>query len=319
MFRGIREVLDGAGEREAVRRDDALVGVGADERGRIEVLRIDHRGVHVREDPELVGHANVVAVGGHAVRDHALAHLALLEGIDHAHLTRHARDPAVVLDRHQSPPVVPSPPGAGAASAGAPGAGASCAAASAARRASSSLFLRLRDLRRAHGQEALHGLRDAVDELHAHADLTLAGHRADVRQQQRARVRAQAIDRLARGLRGVGVERRAGQVAALEEIGERLLVHEAAPPEVEQVGTALHRLEALAVHQILRVVVERQVEASRSRTSGEPPRASAGGRRRRCSRSRTGRARSRASRRPAPAWRRRGRSGRARSGRAAYP
>src|SRR4029453_1208288 len=42
--------------------------------------------------------AEVVAVRGHAVRDHALANLAVLERLDHALLEGHPLDPAVALD-----------------------------------------------------------------------------------------------------------------------------------------------------------------------------------------------------------------------------
>jgi hypothetical protein len=56
------EVLDGAGQRERVRRDDADVAFDVDEGIRIEVLRVDDGAVDVREDLEFVGAADVVAV-----------------------------------------------------------------------------------------------------------------------------------------------------------------------------------------------------------------------------------------------------------------
>jgi two-component system OmpR family sensor kinase len=56
------EVLDGAGQREGVRRDDADVALDVDEGVRIEVLRVDDGAVDVREHLEFVGAADVVAV-----------------------------------------------------------------------------------------------------------------------------------------------------------------------------------------------------------------------------------------------------------------
>ena len=67
---------------------------------RVDVLRVDHRRVDVGEDLELVGDPDVVAVGRDAVGDHALAHLLLLERLDHPVLLAHLADPVVGLDRH---------------------------------------------------------------------------------------------------------------------------------------------------------------------------------------------------------------------------
>ena len=69
-----------------------------------EVLRIDHRGIDVGEDLELVRHARVVAVGRQAVADHALALLRLDERLDHAVVLRHAADPAIGHHGHQAAP-----------------------------------------------------------------------------------------------------------------------------------------------------------------------------------------------------------------------
>src|SRR3954447_7467874 len=95
------EVLDRARQRERVRRDDALIGDDVDERFRIERLRIDDRVVDVGEDLELVADADVVAVGGDAVGDHAGADLIVDEGLDHLVLPRHPLDPAIRLDAHR--------------------------------------------------------------------------------------------------------------------------------------------------------------------------------------------------------------------------
>src|SRR5206468_11069988 len=54
----------------------------------------------VREDPELACDAHIVAIRADAVRDDAGAYLTLLEGLDHALLGGHARDPAVGHDGH---------------------------------------------------------------------------------------------------------------------------------------------------------------------------------------------------------------------------
>jgi hypothetical protein len=65
---------------------------------------IDHRAVDVGEHLEFRRAADVVAVAAGAVADDlaalGLAHLAGLEGLDHAVLGRHAADPFVALDAH---------------------------------------------------------------------------------------------------------------------------------------------------------------------------------------------------------------------------
>ena len=91
-------------EHEGVRRDDAGLAAAGDEAVVGEVLRVDHRVVDIGEDLELVGHAGVVAVGGQAEGDHALAPLRLDEGLDHAVLGRHAADPVVGHDGHGGGP-----------------------------------------------------------------------------------------------------------------------------------------------------------------------------------------------------------------------
>jgi hypothetical protein len=82
--------------------------VDVDEAALVEVLRVDHRAVDVGEDLELGRAADVVAVAAGAVADDALAvgdlaHLAGLEGLDHAVLLGHAADPLVALDAHAWP------------------------------------------------------------------------------------------------------------------------------------------------------------------------------------------------------------------------
>src|SRR5207245_4876075 len=53
-----------------------------------------------RENPELIGHTDIVAVRRHTVTNHSLAHLAVRKRLDHLVLQRHAPDPAVWLDGH---------------------------------------------------------------------------------------------------------------------------------------------------------------------------------------------------------------------------
>jgi hypothetical protein len=64
------------------------------------VLGVDDRVEHIREDPEFARDAHVVAVRADPVGDHPLTHLAALERLDHAMLERHASNPAVGLNGH---------------------------------------------------------------------------------------------------------------------------------------------------------------------------------------------------------------------------
>src|SRR5690606_10131142 len=98
------EVLDGPGEREGVRRNDADRPLEAHEVLLIEGFRIDDGRIDVGEDPELVRAPHVVAVARRAVGDDPLAiahaHLAGLEGLDHAVRLCHPANPVVGLDAH---------------------------------------------------------------------------------------------------------------------------------------------------------------------------------------------------------------------------
>ena len=93
------KVLNGACERETVRRNDADVAAEIDERSGVECLRIDDRRVDVREDLEFVRAANVVTVARRSVRhDPApvrFAHLAGLKRLDHSILFHHTADPFI--------------------------------------------------------------------------------------------------------------------------------------------------------------------------------------------------------------------------------
>ena len=64
------------------------------------MLWIHNRRIHVRENPELVRHADVVTVRRNSVTDHSLAHLPVRERLDHLVLQRHAPDPTVWLNGH---------------------------------------------------------------------------------------------------------------------------------------------------------------------------------------------------------------------------
>src|SRR3546814_6543066 len=63
------EIFDRAGEREAVRRNDADVGLAVDEAVRGEILGVDDRAVDVGENLEVVGDARVIAVGREAIAE----------------------------------------------------------------------------------------------------------------------------------------------------------------------------------------------------------------------------------------------------------
>src|ERR1019366_5910580 len=94
--------------------DDAYIRRDVDKRLRIEVLGVDHGVVDVREDFEFVPDADVVAVRRDAVRDDAVAHLIVDEGIDHLMLARHPPNPVVRFDGHYllcagAPPPAPVP------------------------------------------------------------------------------------------------------------------------------------------------------------------------------------------------------------------
>src|SRR6218665_2157105 len=94
------EIFDRAGEGKAVGRDDAAIGLAVDEAGVREILGIDHRAVDVREDLELVGDAGVIAVGGEAIGDAALAALRFHERLDHAVALRLLANPFVGENAH---------------------------------------------------------------------------------------------------------------------------------------------------------------------------------------------------------------------------
>jgi hypothetical protein len=96
------EIFDRAGQREAVGRDHADIGLAVDEAVGREVLGIDHRRIDIGEDLELVRHARVIAVGGQAIGDAAVAALRLHKGLDHAAVPRFVADPSVAENRHVS-------------------------------------------------------------------------------------------------------------------------------------------------------------------------------------------------------------------------
>src|SRR5690606_12404139 len=98
------EVFDRAGEREGIWGDDADRPLEAHAILLVEGLRIDDGRIDVRERPELVRAAHVVAVARGAVGDDSLAavrtHLPGLEGLDHAVRLRHPANPVIRFDTH---------------------------------------------------------------------------------------------------------------------------------------------------------------------------------------------------------------------------
>src|SRR5690606_647926 len=97
------EVFDRARQREGVRRNDANIALEIHERLLVELLGVDDGGVDVREDLELVGATDIVAIAAGAIADDTAAvgraDLARLERFDHAGLGR-ASDPAVAFNAH---------------------------------------------------------------------------------------------------------------------------------------------------------------------------------------------------------------------------
>jgi len=68
----------------------------------IKILWIHYCGIHVGEDLELVGHAQVIAIRRQPVGDHALPYLLLGEGVNHVVFFGHLANPAVAL-KHATP------------------------------------------------------------------------------------------------------------------------------------------------------------------------------------------------------------------------
>ena len=77
-----------------------LGATDCNKRSLVEGLRVDDGGVDVGEDLELIGDAEVVAVGGESVGDDAFANLLLAEGLDHLVVDCLLADPAVALNGH---------------------------------------------------------------------------------------------------------------------------------------------------------------------------------------------------------------------------
>jgi hypothetical protein len=61
------------------------------------MVRVNDRAIDVGKNLELIGHAQVVSVTGHAAGNDSLAHLLFRGPINHVVLLRHAPDPAVTL------------------------------------------------------------------------------------------------------------------------------------------------------------------------------------------------------------------------------
>ena len=76
------------------------VGLAVDEAVGGEILGVDDRRIDIGEDLELVGDARVIAVGGQAVADAAVAPLRFDERLDHAAGLGLLANPAVGKDAH---------------------------------------------------------------------------------------------------------------------------------------------------------------------------------------------------------------------------
>src|SRR5487761_2266 len=98
------EILYRRGEREAVGRHDADVGLLVDYAFGGKMLRIVDGARDIGEDLEVAADARVVAVGRQAIGDDALARLLLDEGLDHGARERHLANPFVRHDQHECAP-----------------------------------------------------------------------------------------------------------------------------------------------------------------------------------------------------------------------
>ena len=102
------KVLERTGQGKAVGRDDADVIMKINKALFIKVLRVHHGAVDVGEDLEFGRAADVIAIAAGAIADDLLAgtvdiaaaHLAGLEGFDHAGGFGHVANPFVAFDAH---------------------------------------------------------------------------------------------------------------------------------------------------------------------------------------------------------------------------
>ena len=94
------EVFHGSGQGEGVGRDDAHVADVIHHRFGVEILGIHGGRKDVGEDLEFVGDADVVSVGGNAIRYDPVADLLLFERFDHALFVRHLADPVIRFEAH---------------------------------------------------------------------------------------------------------------------------------------------------------------------------------------------------------------------------
>ena len=89
------EIFDRPGEGEAVRRNDAAVGLAIDKAVLVKILRIDDSIVDIGENLEFVRYPGIIAVGRQAVADASFLFLALDKWLDHAGMFGFIADPAV--------------------------------------------------------------------------------------------------------------------------------------------------------------------------------------------------------------------------------
>src|ERR1700693_707215 len=87
-----RGILKYSTDRSSANEFDGTIAtrIHRDERALVEMVRVNDRAIDVGKNLELIGHAQVVSVTGHAVGNHSLAHLLFRERINHVVLLRHA-------------------------------------------------------------------------------------------------------------------------------------------------------------------------------------------------------------------------------------
>ena len=100
---GNTEVLDGAGQREGVWRHDDGRGLNGYEGPLVKGLGVNDGAIDIGEDFELVGNAEVVALGREAIGNDAFADLFFAERLDHPVVDGLLPDPTVTLNRHTTP------------------------------------------------------------------------------------------------------------------------------------------------------------------------------------------------------------------------
>ena len=101
---GNTEVLNRAGQRKRIGRNNANISDKIHKGFFIEGLGVHDGRIDVGEDLEFIGTTHIVAIAAGAIADNTLpilvAHLAWLEGLDHA-LGSNPPNPTVAFDTHK--------------------------------------------------------------------------------------------------------------------------------------------------------------------------------------------------------------------------